>query len=123
MSPNRATDAEEAKATPPLAETRAFTPPADRPTATDSTVGQPLPAELAILQADFPCYRIWREQTYDRDRYHALSLHLEINPYTVVTDDIRELRAVLEPARHAACPRRHPAGQAPPAGPLRAAAS
>ncbi len=45
------------------------------------------------------------------------------SPYTVATGDIRELRAALEPARHAPCPRSHPAGQAPPAHPLQAAAS
>jgi hypothetical protein len=83
----------------------------------------PPPAELAVLQADFPCFRIWREQTCDRARYEARSLHLELNPHTIVTDDIRELRATLESSRHAACPRPHPAGQAPPARPLQSAAS
>ncbi len=83
----------------------------------------PPPAELATLQADFSCFRIWREQTCDRALYVARSLHLELNPYTVVTGDIRELSAALEPARHVACPRPHPAGQAPPARPMQAAAS
>ena len=75
----------------------------------------PPPAELAVLQADFPCFRIWREQTCDRTRYEARSLHLELNPHTTVTGEISELRGALEPSRHAACPRPHPAGQAPPA--------
>ncbi len=83
----------------------------------------PPPAELATLQADFSCFRIWREQTCDRALYVARSLHLELNPSTVVTGDIGELRAALEPARHVACPRPHPAGQAPPARPMQAAAS
>jgi hypothetical protein len=83
----------------------------------------PPPAELAVLRADFPCFHIWRQQTCDRTRYEARSLHPGLNPYTVVTDDIRELRAALEPARHAACPCPHPAGHAPPARPLQAAAS
>ena len=80
------------------------------------------PAELAVLQADFSCFRIWREQTCDRARYEARSLHLEINPHTVVTDDIGELSAALEPARHVACPRSHPPGQAPSGRPRPAAA-
>jgi hypothetical protein len=79
--------------------------------------------DLAGLRADFPCFRISREQTCDRARYAARSLHLEINPHTVVTDDISELGAALEPSRHAACPRPHPAGQAPPTRPLQATAS
>ena len=78
--------------------------------------------ELASLRAEFPCFRIWREQTCDRARYEARSLHPAMNPHTVVTGDISELRAALEPARHAACPRPHPAGQAPPARPLQATA-
>jgi len=83
----------------------------------------PPPAELAVLQADFACFRIWRVQTCDRARYEARSLHLEINPHTVVTDNIGELSAALESSRHAACPRPHPPGQAPPARPRPAAAS
>jgi hypothetical protein len=76
----------------------------------------PPPAELADLQAGFPCFRIWREQTCDRALYVARSLHLELNPYTVVTSDVRELRAALEPSRHTACPRPHPQGsRLPPA--------
>jgi hypothetical protein len=78
---------------------------------------------LAILEQQFPCFRIWREQTCDRARYEARSLHLEINPHTVVTDDIAELGAALEPARLLPCPRPHPPGQAPPVCPLPAAAS
>jgi hypothetical protein len=79
--------------------------------------------ELAGLHADFPCFRIWRVQTCDRARYEARSLHLEINPHTVVTDDIAELGAALEPARLSACPRPHPPGQPPPARTLQSAAS
>jgi len=74
--------------------------------------------QLPGLRADFPCFRISREETCDRDRYVVLSLHPGLNPHTVVTDDIAELRATLEPARHAPCPRPHPPGQAPPARPL-----
>jgi hypothetical protein len=83
--------------------------------------------ELAGLRAEFPCFRFWREQACDRARYVARSLHPGMNPHTVVTGDIDELRAVLEPSRHAACPRPHPPEQEqsspPPARPLRATAS
>jgi hypothetical protein len=74
---------------------------------------QPAPdaRELAIVRAEFPCFRIWREETCDRARYVVRSLHRELNPHTVVTDDIGELRAALEPARHAPCPRPHAAGR------------
>jgi hypothetical protein len=78
---------------------------ADPDTQPDS--GTPLSAAgLAILQAQFPCFRIWRERTCDRVRYVARSLHPGLNPHTVVTDDIGELRAALEPARceHPAAP-------------------
>ncbi len=79
--------------------------------------------QLPGLRADFPCFRIWRAQTCDRARYEARSLHLEISPHTIVTDDIGELGAALEPARFLACPLPHPPGQAPPARPPQAAAS
>jgi hypothetical protein len=83
--------------------------------------------ELAVLQVQFPCFRIWREQTCDRARYVARSLHRGMNPYIVVTDDLDELRAALEPSRQAACPRPHPAGHeqpySPPASPFPATAS
>ena len=65
--------------------------------------------QLPGLRAEFPCFRIWREYTCDRVRYIARSLHLKLNPHTVVTDDIRELRGALEPARYAACPGPHAA--------------
>jgi hypothetical protein len=65
---------------------------------------------LAGLREDFPCFRIWRERTCDRIRYVARSLHPGLNPHTVVTDDLDELRAALEPSRHAACARPHAAG-------------
>jgi hypothetical protein len=87
-----------------------------------ATGTSPSPGELAVLQAAFPCFRIWREETCDRAVNVARSLHLERNPYTVVTDDISELTAALEPARLLACPRPHSAGQAPPARPLQATA-
>ena len=54
--------------------------------------------DLAVLRADYPGYKIWREITPGRDRYVARSLIAGLNPHTVVTDDLGELRDVLEPA-------------------------
>ena len=54
--------------------------------------------DLAVLRADYPGYKIWREITPGRDRYVARSLIEGLNPHTVVTDDLGELRDVLEPA-------------------------
>ena len=78
--------------------------------------------DLADLRAEFPCFRIWHEETCDRAWYVARSLHLELNPHTVITGNSGELRAALEPARDTPCPRPHPAGQAPPARQLPATA-
>ena len=55
--------------------------------------------ELATVQADFPGYRIWREVLPGRDRYVVRSLLPGLSPHTVVTDDLSELRGLLEPAR------------------------
>jgi len=54
--------------------------------------------DLAVLRADYPGYKIWREITPGRDRYVARSLIAGLNPHTVVTDDLGELRGVLGPA-------------------------
>jgi hypothetical protein len=54
--------------------------------------------ELASLQAGFPKFQIWREITCDRIRYIARSLHLGLNPHTVITADPDELRAALSDA-------------------------
>jgi hypothetical protein len=32
-------------------------------------------SQLTALQEEFPCFRIWREETCDRARYIARSLH------------------------------------------------
>jgi O-methyltransferase involved in polyketide biosynthesis len=53
---------------------------------------------LAVLRDDYPGYRIWREITPGRERYVARSLHMGLNPHTVVTADLSELRDVLQPA-------------------------
>jgi SAM-dependent methyltransferase len=54
--------------------------------------------DLATVRADYPGYQIWREITPGRDRYVARSLLPGLNPHTVVTADLSELRGVLEPA-------------------------
>jgi O-methyltransferase involved in polyketide biosynthesis len=60
-----------------------------------------LSADLAVLRADFPSHKIWQEHTLGRSRYIARSRRGGLNPHTVVTSDLRELRAALEPARAA----------------------
>jgi O-methyltransferase involved in polyketide biosynthesis len=59
--------------------------------------GQLGDGDLTALQADFPGYRIWREIFPGRDRYVVRSLVPGLNPHTVVTDDLTELRDMLEP--------------------------
>ena len=57
--------------------------------------------DLAVLRADFPAFKIWREHIPGRARYVARSLRDGLNPHTVVTSDLGELREALEPARAA----------------------
>ena len=54
---------------------------------------------LPALRADFPAFRIWREDAGGRILYVARSQYPSLNPHTVVTDDPAELRAALEPSR------------------------
>jgi hypothetical protein len=65
--------------------------------------GQPaplaMPDQLPALRADFPAFRIWRENVGGRVLYVARSQNLSLNPHTVVTDDPAELRAALESPR------------------------
>ncbi len=51
--------------------------------------------ELAQLVADFPGFRIWREDVCGRVRYIALSQHPDLRPHTVITADLAELREAL----------------------------
>ena len=53
---------------------------------------------LTVLRDDYPGYMIWHEVLPGRERYIARSLHLGLNPHTVVTADLSELRDVLQPA-------------------------
>src|SRR5215468_10722315 len=59
-----------------------------------SAVGE----DLAVLRAQFPAYKIWQEHTPGRVRYVARSRHTHVNPHTVITADLAELRDVLHPA-------------------------
>jgi hypothetical protein len=53
---------------------------------------------LTALRQDFPAFRIWRETIHDRTRYTACRQQPGLNPHTVITDDLGELRAALEPS-------------------------
>jgi O-methyltransferase involved in polyketide biosynthesis len=57
--------------------------------------------DLTVLRADFPAYKIWEEHTPGRARYVARSVRDGVNPHTVVTSDLAELRNALGPARSA----------------------
>src|SRR6266851_5076967 len=57
--------------------------------------------DLAVLRADFPAFKIWREHIPGRARYVVRSQRPGLNPHTVVTSDLAELREALEPARAA----------------------
>lgn len=54
--------------------------------------------DLTVVQADFPAYQIWQEQGRGQPRFVARSRYWRLNPHTVVTPDLAELRNALEPA-------------------------
>jgi hypothetical protein len=54
--------------------------------------------ELASLQADFPAFEIWREETGYGTQYVARGWTLGVHPHTVVTADLGRLRAALASA-------------------------
>jgi O-methyltransferase involved in polyketide biosynthesis len=58
-----------------------------------------VPEQLRALRAEFPAWRIWREDACGRVRYVARSRRADLNPHTVVTADLGELRKALEVAR------------------------
>jgi O-methyltransferase involved in polyketide biosynthesis len=60
------------------------------------------PDPLLALQHEFPRYRIWREAICGRIRYNARSLEHGLHPHTVVTSDLDELQAALEPSQYTA---------------------
>ncbi len=57
------------------------------------------------MQREFPGHRIWREIIPGRTVYVARSQHPAARPHTVVTPDLRELRAALTDARPPGGPR------------------
>ena len=56
-------------------------------------------ADLASLRADFPHFRIWREAIGGRVRYNAYRMQSGLHPHTLISDDLSEMRAALEPSR------------------------
>jgi hypothetical protein len=52
-------------------------------------------AELDLMAAQYPEFRIWREHTDDGIRYSAQALALTTRPSIIVTGDLAELRAAL----------------------------
>jgi len=54
--------------------------------------------DLAVLRAEFPAYEMWQEDTPGRIRYVARSRAPGVNPHTLITADVEELREVLRTA-------------------------
>jgi hypothetical protein len=54
--------------------------------------------ELSGLQADFPAFEIWREETGYGTQYVARGRTLGVHPHTVVTADPSSIRAALADA-------------------------
>ena len=55
-------------------------------------------ARLDQLRSDFPDFDIAREIIRDRIRYVSRRRRLGVQPHTVVTADLEELRAALSPS-------------------------
>ena len=71
-------------------------------------------AALALLQQEFPAYQFTTELVRDRTRYVACASVAGVNPHTVITPDLAELRRALEHgAASAAAPGPDPTGHAP----------
>jgi len=51
--------------------------------------------ELALVAAGYPAFRFWREITVDHTRFVARATIISTHPYTIITDDLGELRAAL----------------------------
>ncbi len=66
-----------------------------RGTTSSARPALPPPDKLGALQAEFPRYRIWREDICGRVRYIARSLERGLRPHTVVTADLAEMRPAL----------------------------
>jgi hypothetical protein len=59
-----------------------------------SAVGE----DLAVLRAEFPGYEVWREEDPGRVRYIARTRTRGVNPHTLITADVEELREALRSA-------------------------
>jgi hypothetical protein len=67
------------------------------PAPTDTTTQPEAVAELARLRAEFPTHLIGTETIPGRGvRYLARARQHDAHPHTVLTPDLRELRAALE---------------------------
>jgi hypothetical protein len=53
---------------------------------------------LAVLRTEFPAYEVWREEVSGRVRYVARSRTPGVNPHTLITADVEELREALRSA-------------------------
>ena len=89
----------------PVVSLRDFFPAWSGPDPAPASQASPPDVELAALRADFPGFRIWPETVADRTRYVARSQRPGLNPHTVVTADLAELRTALGPARWPGPPR------------------
>ena len=58
-----------------------------------SAVGE----DLAVLQAEFPAYKIWQEQIAGPGPVCGPQPAPGVNPHTVITADVAELREALQP--------------------------
>ena len=61
--------------------------------------GSDLDSELAALRVEFQDHRIRTESIVGRVRYVARSQREGVQPHTVITPDLEELRAALEAGR------------------------
>jgi O-methyltransferase involved in polyketide biosynthesis len=73
--------------------------------------------QLPLLRAEFPGWRIWREDVCGRVRYVARSRRPGVNPHTVVTADLGELREALAAAGPGRSLALVPGGEPAPGGP------
>ena len=67
------------------------------PTERDQAEVPAVSDDLTVLREEFPGHWIWLEEDPGRSRYVARRRHQGLNPHTVATPDIRELRDALQP--------------------------
>jgi O-methyltransferase involved in polyketide biosynthesis len=93
------TEAQTSQQPTPRATAEATARPDSQPATQPASIQDARPDELVGLREQFPGFRIWREITVGRVRYVARRTRAGLNPHTVVTDNVAELRAALEPSR------------------------